>query len=219
MHRHLFSAARRDQLGRSTGLHWDENRGKIGADSRGLGSGSYNCMIASRMGEQPHSARASSVAIHLTMGSSMRSLAAPRPLLLLCAISQNPPDYHVEKWAITELGALTPAFTIFRRAVPLRGAWRYPPLTTTLALDRKAPRSPRGAFSFVDEGDSEIAARLSNWIPSCGERLGERPGSGSTWCWQALHHTMGRTRAAAALPSVIGGPGWDLIMGAWSVKR
>jgi hypothetical protein len=27
----------------------------------------------------------------------------------------------------------------------------------------------------------------------------------------ALHHTMSRTRAAAALPSVIGGPGGDFI--------
>jgi hypothetical protein len=36
-------------------------------------------------------------------------------------------------------------------------------------------------------------------------------GSGST-CWlHVLHHTMSRTRAAAALPSVIGGPGSDFI--------
>jgi hypothetical protein len=34
-------------------------------------------------------------------------------------------------------------------------------------------------------------------------------GSGSTWCWQTLHQTMSRTRAAAALPSVIGGPMWE----------
>jgi hypothetical protein len=25
-------------------------------------------------------------------------------------------------------------------------------------------------------------------------------GSGSTWCWQTLHHTTSRTRACAALP-------------------
>jgi len=36
-------------------------------------------------------------------------------------------------------------------------------------------------------------------------------GSGSTWCLQALHHTMMRTWFAAALPSVIGGPGSVLI--------
>ena len=35
-------------------------------------------------------------------------------------------------------------------------------------------------------------------------------GSGSTWCWQSRHHTISRTRAAAALPSVIGGPGFEL---------
>jgi hypothetical protein len=34
-------------------------------------------------------------------------------------------------------------------------------------------------------------------------------GSGSTWWPHALHHTMSRTRAAAALPSVIGNPGGD----------
>src|ERR1700730_17409154 len=33
-------------------------------------------------------------------------------------------------------------------------------------------------------------------------------GSGSTWWRQSQHHTIRRTPAAAALPSVIGGPGW-----------
>jgi len=32
-------------------------------------------------------------------------------------------------------------------------------------------------------------------------------GSGSTWWPHVWHHTIRRTRAAAALPSVIGGPG------------
>jgi hypothetical protein len=35
------------------------------------------------------------------------------------------------------------------------------------------------------------------------------PGSGSTWCWQSLHQTMNRSWAAAAPPSVMGGPGSD----------
>jgi hypothetical protein len=35
--------------------------------------------------------------------------------------------------------------------------------------------------------------------------------SGSTWCWHSLHQTINRTRAAAALPSVIGGPGPDFM--------
>jgi len=38
--------------------------------------------------------------------------------------------------------------------------------------------------------------------------------SGSTWWPQALHHTISRTFAFAALPSVIGGPGADFIAAA-----
>jgi hypothetical protein len=34
-------------------------------------------------------------------------------------------------------------------------------------------------------------------------------GSGSTWCWHALQHTISRTLAAAA--SVIGGPGSNFL--------
>ena len=34
-------------------------------------------------------------------------------------------------------------------------------------------------------------------------------GSGSTWWPHVLHHTINRTFAFAALPSVIGGPGGD----------
>jgi hypothetical protein len=36
-------------------------------------------------------------------------------------------------------------------------------------------------------------------------------GSGSTWWLHALHHTINRTFAFAALPSVIGGPGGGLM--------
>jgi hypothetical protein len=35
--------------------------------------------------------------------------------------------------------------------------------------------------------------------------------SGSTWWSHAFHHTISRTRAAPAFPSVIGGPGADFI--------
>jgi hypothetical protein len=36
-------------------------------------------------------------------------------------------------------------------------------------------------------------------------------GSGSAWWPHALHHTINRTFAFAALPSVIGGPGGDFM--------
>jgi hypothetical protein len=42
-------------------------------------------------------------------------------------------------------------------------------------------------------------------------RLGWPDGSGSTSWLHTLHHTMSWTQAAAALPSVIGGPGCDFI--------
>ena len=41
--------------------------------------------------------------------------------------------------------------------------------------------------------------------------LGHRGGVGLAWWPQALHQTISRTRAAAALPSVIGGPGAGFI--------
>jgi len=45
-------------------------------------------------------------------------------------------------------------------------------------------------------------------------------GSGSIWWPHALHHTISRTRAAAAFPSVIGGPACDLMsLAPWPVAN
>jgi hypothetical protein len=77
----------------------------------------------------------------------------------------------------------------YRRSVPATtiSAWRLPHLEQT----NRSHQSRTG-----------ISA------PYC---LASSAGSGSTWWLHALHHTMSRTRAAAALPSVIGGPGCDFM--------
>src|SRR6516165_3015823 len=53
--------------------------------------------------------------------------------------------------------------------------------------------------------------RQSRTGVSAPYRATSSAGSGSTWWPHALHHTINRTFAFAALPSVIGGPGGDFI--------
>jgi hypothetical protein len=80
------------------------------------------------------------------------------------------------------------------------------------ALDRAGQRLFAPALSrFPNHREHTSRSRQSGTGVSAPYRATISAGSGSTWWLHALHHTMSRTRAAAALPSVIGGPGGDFM--------
>jgi hypothetical protein len=59
-------------------------------------------------------------------------------------------------------------------------------------------RSRQSGTGVFERRTAAISVNIADVICSAG--------SGSTWYRQSLHQTIRRTRAAAALPSVIGGP-------------
>jgi hypothetical protein len=79
-------------------------------------------------------------------------------------------------------------------------------VTTSLAPDHKPELGRGGAFEGHRRASVGFHRRRAN-----RPLLGGSAGSGSTWCRQLLQQTISRTWAAAALPSVIGGPGVNFI--------
>jgi hypothetical protein len=76
-------------------------------------------------------------------------------------------------------------------------------MTPLCPCDDHIDRSARSASTRADRANQELVPAPYCWAISAG--------SGSIWWLHALHHTMSRTRAAGALPSVIGNPGGDFM--------
>ena len=81
------------------------------------------------------------------------------------------------------------------------------------SFKRDHHRSPVTTISISWLAQREQTSRLrqSGTVVSGPYRLAISVGSGSTRWRQSRHHTISRTPASAAPPSVIGGPGWDFI--------
>jgi len=85
-----------------------------------------------------------------------------------------------------------------------------------VARQQSAPRRSGAALIDLDSASTLIWINLFRsfliiWHAERTYRATISSGSGSTWWPQPLHHTMSLTCAAAALPSVIGGPGGDFM--------